>query len=98
MRRSSEAAQDGRNLGKQDVLEAAAVEAGLDLEKFREDLASDEVFSAVEEDYIEGRKLGVFGTPTIMFENGEGAYLQVDFRELAEGSSHVLGRVRDNRA
>jgi predicted DsbA family dithiol-disulfide isomerase len=74
--------QDGRNLGKQDVLEAAAIDAGLDLDKFREDLASDEVFSAVEEDYVEGRKLGVFGTPTIMFENGEGAYLQVNFREL----------------
>jgi len=74
--------EDGRNLGKQDVLEAAATDAGLDLERFRTDLASDEVFAAVEEDYTAGRELGVFGTPTIMFENGEGAYLQVDFREL----------------
>jgi predicted DsbA family dithiol-disulfide isomerase len=73
---------DGRNLGKQDVLEAAAIDAGLDLERFREDLNSDEVFAAVEEDYTTGRQLGVFGTPTIMFENGEGAYLQVDFRDL----------------
>ena len=73
---------DGRNLGKQDVLEAAAGDAGLDLDTFRKDLASDEVFATVEEDYTAGRELGVFGTPTIMFENGEGAYLQVNFREL----------------
>jgi predicted DsbA family dithiol-disulfide isomerase len=75
---------DGRNLGKQDVLEAAAIEAGLDLEQFRRDLGSAEVFDIVEEDYTTGRKLGVFGTPTIMFDNGEGAYLQVNFRNLPE--------------
>lgn len=73
---------DGRNLSKQEVLESAAQEAGLDLEQFRADLTSDEVFSIVEDDYTTGRKLGVFGTPTIMFENGEGAYLQVNYRSL----------------
>ena len=73
---------DGRNLGKQDVLEAAAEEAGLDLEQFRIDLQSDEVFQVIKADYEEGRRIGVFGTPTIIFENGEGAYLQVDFRNL----------------
>ncbi len=74
--------QDGRNLGKQDVLEAAASEAGLNLDQFRADLESDEVFAIVRDHYTEARELGVFGTPTIMFENGEGAYLQVNFREL----------------
>lgn len=74
--------QDGRNLGKQEVLEAAAVEAGLDVDQFRKDLQSDDVFAQVEEHFTEGRELGVFGTPTIMFENGEGAYLQVDYRDL----------------
>lgn len=73
---------DGRNLGKQDVLEATAQEAGLDLEQFRIDLQSDEVFQDVRGDYEEGVRLGVFGTPTIIFDNGQGAYLQVDFRNL----------------
>lgn len=73
---------DGRNLSKQDVLESAAEEAGLDLEQFRADLTSVDVFAIVEQDYTKGRELGVFGTPTIMFENGEGAYLQVNFRSL----------------
>jgi predicted DsbA family dithiol-disulfide isomerase len=72
----------GRNLSKQEVLEAAASAAGLDLETFRNDLTSDAVFGVIEDDYTTGRQLGVFGTPTIMFENGEGAYLQVDFRNL----------------
>lgn len=74
--------RDGRNLGKQEVLEAAAEEAGLDVERFRSDLESDEVFADIEQHYTEARELGVFGTPTIMFENGEGAYLQVNFRNL----------------
>jgi len=75
--------EDGRNLGKQDVLEAAATEAGLDLEKFRDDLQTDEVFEIVKNDFTTGKQdLGVFGTPTIVFENGEGAYLKVDYRNL----------------
>lgn len=72
----------GRNLSRQEVLEAAATEAGLDIEQFRNDLGSNDVFAIVEDDYTTGRSLGVFGTPTIMFENGQGAYLQVDFRNL----------------
>lgn len=74
--------EDGRTLGKQEVLEAAASDAGLDVERFRKDLQSDEVFADIERHYTEARELGVFGTPTIMFENCEGAYLQVNFRNL----------------
>lgn len=74
--------QDGRNLGQQAVLESAATEAGLDLDKFREDITSDAVFKTVEEDFTTGKAAGVFGTPTIMYENGEGAYLKVNFRNL----------------
>lgn len=77
--------EDGRNLAVQRVLEQSAEEAGLDMERFREDLKSDEVFDTIREDYTEGRrKLGVFGTPTIVFENGQGAYLQLNFRNLPE--------------
>lgn len=76
---------EGRNLSKQEVLEAAAENAGLDLERFREDLKSDAVFKQIEEDYTYGHDtLGVFGTPTIVYENNRGAYLQVNFRSLPE--------------
>jgi len=74
---------EGRNLSRQEVLEAAATEAGLDLERFRRDLASDEVFAIIERDYTEGReKHEVFGTPTIVFENGTGAYLKLNFQDM----------------
>lgn len=76
---------EGRNLGRQQVLEAAAEEAGLDLEQFREDLASEEVFRHIERDYTLGRdELDVFGTPTIVFENGEAAYLKLNFNDMPE--------------
>lgn len=91
---------DGRNLAGQQVLEAAAEEAGLDLEKFREDLKSDEVFTQIEDDYTHGReKLEVFGTPTIVFDNDEGAYLKLNFTDMPEDPTAFFhdfaGIVRD---
>jgi len=91
---------EGRNLAGQAVLEKAATEAGLDLEQFRADLASDEVFAQIAEDFTTGKdELGVFGTPTIVFDNGLGAYLQINFRELPEDSvaffDEFAGIVRD---
>ena len=74
---------DGRNLAGQSVLESAAKDAGLDLDKFREDLKSDAVFAQIEEDFTHGQQeLGVFGTPTIVFDNGLGAYIQINFRDM----------------
>lgn len=76
---------DGRNLAGQKVLEAAAEEAGLDLEQFRADLESDEVFDLIRRDYEHGKdKLGVFGTPTVVFDNDEGAYVQLNFRDMPD--------------
>jgi predicted DsbA family dithiol-disulfide isomerase len=76
---------DGRNLAGQRVLEAAAEEAGLDLERFRSDLESDEVFDIIREDYEHGKnELGVFGTPTVVFDNEQGAYVVLNFRDLPE--------------
>jgi predicted DsbA family dithiol-disulfide isomerase len=76
---------EGRNLAGQQVLEAAATEAGLDLEQFRNDLRADEVFAQSEQDFVEGQQEhGVFGTPTIIFENGLGAYLQMNYTDLPD--------------
>lgn len=75
--------EDGRNLSRQEVLESAAEEAGLDIDQFREDLASDAVFKAIERDYTEGRdQHEVFGTPTMVFDNGHGAYLKLNFMDM----------------
>ena len=75
--------EEGRNLSRQQVLEAAAEEAGLDLEQFRKDLDSVEVFDIIKRDYIEGKEeFEVFGTPTIVFENGTGAYLKLNYMDM----------------
>lgn len=75
---------EGRNLAGQKVLEAAAEEAGLDLDQFREDLQSDAVFKEIEADYAYAREQDVFGTPTIVFDNDEGAYLKLNFQDMPE--------------
>lgn len=50
-------------------LEAYAEELGLDLERFRADMRSEETQRVIERDRAQGRELGVSGTPTI-FVNG----------------------------
>lgn len=76
---------DGRNLAGQRVLETIAEEAGLDMDRFREDLQSDEVFAIVRDEYLKGKhEIGVFGTPTIVFDNGNAAYLKFTWHETDE--------------
>lgn len=76
---------DGRNLAGQKVLESAADAAGLDLERFRKDLESDAVFGEIKEDFTTSRdELSVFGTPTIIFENNEGAYLKLNYTDMPD--------------
>jgi len=69
----------GNDLRKAATLEAAASEAGLDLDRFREDVADTSSWDQIRDDFEHGKnEYGVFGTPTIMFENGQGAYLKLD--------------------
>lgn len=76
---------DGRNLAGQRVLESIADEAGLDMDRFREDLKSDEVFLTVRDEYLKGRdEISVFGTPTIVFDNGNASYLKFTWHETDE--------------
>ncbi|MCA9834619.1 MAG: DsbA family protein [Thermomicrobiales bacterium] len=71
-----------RNLGTQQILEETAVQVGLDLDQFREDLKSDEVFEIFKNDHTEAvEKYGIFGVPTILFENGQSAYLRIKIGE-----------------
>ncbi len=43
-----------------------AREAGLDVERFEEDLASGRFEAAVAEDFREGQRMGITGTPTFI--------------------------------
>ena len=53
----------------EEALTALAEEAGLDVERFREDLKSARYEDVVQEDFREGQDLGVSGTPAF-FING----------------------------
>jgi predicted DsbA family dithiol-disulfide isomerase len=91
---------EGRNLAGQRVLEQTAEEAGLDIERFRADLTSNAAFQTVREDYLHGKhNLGVFGCPTLVFDNGRGAYLRFtwdDARDDAVAFFHeFVTTVRD---
>jgi predicted DsbA family dithiol-disulfide isomerase len=91
---------DGRNLAGQAVLESAAEDAGLDMDRFRNDLTSDAVFRQIEEDFSHSQsELSVFGTPTIVFENDEGAYLKLNYTDMpsdpVEFFYDFVGTVRD---
>ena len=55
----------------------AAVETGVDLERFEADLDAPDALAALARDHEGGTALGVFGTPTLFFGEGRGAYLKM---------------------
>ena len=53
------------------VVERVAEDAGLDLDRFRKDIADLQIISALERDHRAGvAEYGVFGTPTFVFDGG----------------------------
>lgn len=70
------------------VVERVAVEAGLDLDRFRNDVADPDIVQAIARDHQPAvKEHGVFGTPTFVFPNGASAYVRLS--EVLEGSDSV---------
>lgn len=67
----------GKIPGKLDTLVEAATAAGLDIEAFKTDIADAALWDRIGADYLEGKKKGVFGTPTIVFPNGSPIYVKM---------------------
>ena len=64
--------------GRRSTLDEAASRAQLDLTRFAADLDDRALLKEIEKDYVAGREeLGVFGTPTFVFPNGQSAYLRI---------------------
>jgi predicted DsbA family dithiol-disulfide isomerase len=72
------------------AVERVAVESGLDLDRFRKDVADPGILSALESDHRGAvAEHGVFGTPTFVFPGGPAAYVRLS--EAPElGDSLVL--------
>lgn len=69
--------RDRLDIEDREVVLQVAERAGLDLERFRRDLADPEILGRLERDHTEARDAhGVFGTPTLVFPHGS-AYLRL---------------------
>jgi len=70
--------EEGQDHGKRSTLDEAASRARLDLARFAGDLEDRGLLAEIKNDYVAGREgLGVFGTPTFVFANGQSAYLRI---------------------
>jgi predicted DsbA family dithiol-disulfide isomerase len=60
------------------VIERVADETGLDLDRFRADIADPDIIRALAGDHQHAvSQHGVFGTPTFVFRNGSSAYVRL---------------------
>ena len=61
-----------------EVVEQVARDSGLDLDRFRADVADPAIIDRLERDHTEARRThGVFGTPTFVFPDGDAAYVRL---------------------
>ena len=76
------------------VVERVAEAAGLDLERFRKDIADPQIISALERDHGAAvAEYGVFGTPTFVFEGGATAYVRLSEPPPPAASVGIFDRV-----
>jgi predicted DsbA family dithiol-disulfide isomerase len=76
------------------VVEQIAEDSGLDLVRFRKDIADPEIVSALERDHRAAvADYGVFGTPTFIFEGGAAAYVRLSEPPEASDSVAIFDRV-----
>jgi protein-disulfide isomerase len=71
-----------------------AVDCGLDLERFRKDLADPHILEPLAKDHRRAiGEHGVFGTPTFVFQDGGAAYVRLAEAPDPASSSRVFERV-----
>ena len=73
------ARHEGRiNIDEVEAIEQVAGDSGLDLDRFRRDLADPTILAALARDHTHAVDVhGVFGTPTFVFPNGASAYIRI---------------------
>ena len=69
---------ENRDIADPEVLMEVAREARLDADRFRQDLPNRNLLVKIGEDYIRGvKEHGVWGTPTLVFNGRQAAYLKL---------------------
>ena len=72
------------------VAEKVAEDAGLDLDRFRRDLADPTILRTLADDHRHAVAThGVFGTPTFVFPNGASAYIRLSEASTGTEALHV---------
>lgn len=70
--------RDRLDINRVDVVERVAVESGLDLDRFRQDIADPDILRPLARDHRHAvAEHGVFGTPTFVFAGGAAAYVRL---------------------
>jgi predicted DsbA family dithiol-disulfide isomerase len=86
--------RDRLDIDEAGVVERVAEEAGLDIERFRKDMADPKILSALERDHHSGvAEHGVFGTPTFVFPGGATAYVRLSEAVEPSDATSVFDRL-----
>ena len=77
-----------------DAVYDLAAAAGLDMDRFKADVADPSILKTLASDHTTAvEEHGVFGTPTFVFAGGEAAYVRLAPSALEDGAAEVLERV-----
>jgi predicted DsbA family dithiol-disulfide isomerase len=86
--------RDNLDIESAQVVEQIADATGLDLNRFRDDIADPAILEALERDHLEARgRHGVFGTPTYVFPAGGAAYVRLAQAPSGPEALRVFDRV-----
>lgn len=86
--------RDRLDIDQVEVVEQVAVEAGLDLERFRQDMAASDILESLARDHREAiAKYGVFGTPTFVFGGESSAYVRLSEAPGVDEATRVFDRL-----
>ena len=70
--------EEKKDLNDPAVMEEAATKAGLDMARFREDLADPDLLKELAESHTRAvEEFGAFGVPTFVFPGGKSAFLKM---------------------
>ena len=86
--------RDRLDIDEAEVVERVAVDSGLDLERFRKDLADPGILEPLALDHRRAvAEYGVFGTPTFVFPGGESAYVRLSEPVEGQDAAQVFERL-----
>jgi predicted DsbA family dithiol-disulfide isomerase len=86
--------RDRLDIDQIEVVERVAVDCGLEIERFRKDLADPGILESLKRDHTQAVGVhGVFGTPTFVFPDGAAAYIRLAAAPDAAESKRVFERL-----